>query len=68
MPDLAKPMRALRNLMPLPLALALAACAVGPDYRAPTLAEPAALARAEAELVTPRRSSASSGAASTTRC
>ncbi|WP_234277478.1 efflux transporter outer membrane subunit [Billgrantia desiderata] len=53
MPDLAKPMRALRNLMLLPLALTLAACAVGPDYRAPTLAEPAALARAEAELVTP---------------
>ncbi|MDX5376490.1 MAG: TolC family protein, partial [Halomonas sp.] len=42
----------MRNLMPLPLALALAACAVGPDYHAPALPESASLVRAEPGLVT----------------
>lgn len=52
MPELATRKRTMRHLLPLPLFLALAACAVGPDYRAPTLPEPAALVRAEPELVT----------------
>lgn len=52
MPDLATRKRAMRHLLLLPLTFALAACAVGPDYREPALPDSAALARAEPGLVT----------------